>query len=382
MQVAAASGGARLSDWSRTPLHRYTAPQPSRVYTVGAAVNDPLPGYYAGAREVAYSFTRLHPRGAPPSLPGLTFVASANALVGAPTEALANHFFWHEAAAGDESARDRIRFQILSGVTFGAAQITRRTFHVGVPIRAFRLPAARGAERPAIRADAGAAAGAAFQSGHARIVRHARGAFGVSNVHLYRDRARRRPRLAEFWHARGFGAVVTRPPPGAPFRLNAGENVSLPLASASSGVAPFAYSLDGALPAGLSVDTALRRIRGAPNAVAVKRALRWRARDSRGLVGVWPFEMEVTDGAYFASRVSDREYTVNDAVTLQLPAARGGSGNFRAEIHGLPDGLRFAGDIISGMPSRAGRGTVTYTATDETRGGAISLEFAINIVRR
>ena len=380
VQVAAASGGVRLSDWSRTPLHRYTAPQPPRVYTVGAAVNDPLPGYYAGAREVAYSFTRLHPRGAPPSLPGLTFVASANALVGSPTEALANHFFWHEASAGDESARDRIRFQILSGVTFGAAQITRRTFHVGVPIRAFRLPAARGASGLQYALTPALPPGLRFNPATRELSGTPEAPSGFQ-MFTYTATAPGGGRASLSFGMRVDSALsFTRPPPDAPFRLNAGENVSLPLASASSGVAPFAYSLDGALPAGLSVDTALRRIRGAPNAVAVKRALRWRARDSRGLVGVWPFEMEVTDGAYFASRVSDREYTVNDAVTLQLPAARGGSGNFRAEIHGLPDGLRFAGDIISGMPSSAGRGTVTYTATDETRGGKISLEFAINIV--
>ncbi|MDA7962845.1 MAG: putative Ig domain-containing protein, partial [Gammaproteobacteria bacterium] len=159
-----------------------------------------------------------------------------------------------------------------------------------------------------------------------------------------------------------------------------GESVSLPLASALSGDAPFVYSLEGELPAGLSVDTTLRRIRGMPSAIAAKRALNWRVRDARGLVGLWSFELEVADGAYFASRAADREYTVGESVTLKLPEARGGSGNFSAEVRGLPDGLLFASGAISGVPSRAGHGTVTYTATDTTRGGKISQEFRVNIV--
>ncbi|MGR3984327.1 MAG: putative Ig domain-containing protein [Gammaproteobacteria bacterium] len=383
VQIAAVAADSNRGIWSRTPFYRYTLRRAIRTYKISTPVNDPQHGYYAGGDEITYTFTRIFPQRTTGLPPGLTFDATANAIVGTPSETTTGiHFFRHAAATGTANAGDNIQLIVIGGVTFGAAKIANQTYHQYMPIHTLTLPAASGAGNLQYKLLPALPPGLTFDA-TARTVSGTPTAPALFRFFTYT--ASGDDGSSAELH---FGILVRsalpfpRRAPDVPYQVNVGEAVSLPLPSVSAGVAPFAYRIIGELPAGLRVDIALRRIHGMPEAVTPKRKLTWSVSDSNGSIGSWPFEIEVADDIYFTARAADREYEIGESVMLTLPAVMGGSGQLLLTLSGLPDGLIFTKSSrnISGSPERIGRREITYTALDRMRGDAISQIFHINIV--
>jgi photosystem II stability/assembly factor-like uncharacterized protein len=136
------------------------------------------------------------------------------------------------------------------------------------------------------------------------------------------------------------------------------------LFSASLGTPPYTFSLIGALPPGVSFDSATHTISGAPQAV-----------------GNYPFAVEVMDanGCH-----SNQTYTLsvlcpsialNPSTVPQLTAGvpmqsvvfsqSGGSGTITWSLQGnLPTGMSFLNGTLSGTPLQTGSFPMTITATD------------------
>ena len=142
-------------------------------------------------------------------------------------------------------------------------------------------------------------------------------------------------------------------------------NVQLPAATASHGAPAIAYAVTG-LPAGLSFDTATRRITGTPSTSGTG-TLMYKATATgyeRALDIVdWTVALPTLSlpaiGPYF--------WTRGTAVNVQLPAATASHGApaIAYAVTGLPAGLSFdtATRRITGTPSTSGTGTIMYKAT-------------------
>ncbi|WP_449396272.1 putative Ig domain-containing protein [Devosia riboflavina] len=149
--------------------------------------------------------------------------------------------------------------------------------------------------------------------------------------------------------------------------------------SATGGTAPYRYQFTGALPAGVTFDTATATLSGTPTAL-----------------GDFAFTLSVTDANGFTL---SRDYSLTVSaplleLTADLPAAgafvpyqgqmslSGGSQPYRFTVSAgaLPDGLAIDPDTgtISGTPSAVGEVSFTVTATD-ANGFSISLPVTIAV---
>lgn len=82
-----------------------------------------------------------------------------------------------------------------------------------------------------------------------------------------------------------------------------------------------------------------------------------------------------------APTLSAQSWTKNTPVNLVLPAFTDADGDTLSySVSGLPAGLTFnaATLTISGTPTTAGSGTITYTANDG-RGGVVNATFAYSV---
>ena len=161
-------------------------------------------------------------------------------------------------------------------------------------------------------------------------------------------------------------------------------DLSLPRATHSSG--SVTYSINPALPAGLTFREEPPTIRGIPSAEFGPQAYTYTATAGSGPTQALTFSIVVnaagtTPPDFGGDTILDQAYTVNTAITdLNLPRATHSSGSVTYSINpDLPPGLTFLADppTISGIPSTEfGPQTYTYTATAGS-GPIITLTFSI-----
>ncbi len=163
----------------------------------------------------------------------------------------------------------------------------------------------------------------------------------------------------------------------------------LTLPEATGGDGALAYSIEPALPAGLTFDAATRQVSGAAIARQAPKSYLYRATDADGDEARLGFALRVKTGSvptFGSQKIVDKIYRSNiPAVIEALPEASGGDGPLAYSISpGLPHGLRFdpATRELSGTP-RTWFGeefarTYTYMATDAD-GDRASLPFLLNI---
>ena len=160
----------------------------------------------------------------------------------------------------------------------------------------------------------------------------------------------------------------------------------LTLPEASGGDGALAYSLEPALPVGLSFAASSRQISGTPLAAAAHAVYTYTATDADGDGASLTFAIAVeADSApsFGTETVADRVWSSGLPISaLELPGATGGNGALTYTLTpALPAGLGFdaANRRISGTPSTAQSETLyTYTVADRDGDGA-SLSFAIAV---
>ena len=140
--------------------------------------------------------------------------------------------------------------------------------------------------------------------------------------------------------------------------------------AATGGDAPLSYSASG-LPAGVAMSSA-RWISGTPTTSGSGTAT-ITARDADGDTASKSFSWTVKEPPDppeppVLPPLSARSWTVGQPLeAFTLPAATGGDAPIRYTISGLPAGLSMSSArVVSGIPTSAGTGTATLTATDNT----------------
>ncbi|WP_182506209.1 putative Ig domain-containing protein, partial [Brucella anthropi] len=131
--------------------------------------------------------------------------------------------------------------------------------------------------------------------------------------------------------------------------------------SASGGTAPYKYSVNG-LPAGLTLDG--DTISGTPTE-EINFGIWVTARDAEGFTADKEYTVRI-----FPAPVIDVDLSALPGGKVGLDygshklAASGGTGPYSYVVSGLPDGLMFSNDTVSGTPIKAGNFSVDVTATD------------------
>ncbi len=171
-----------------------------------------------------------------------------------------------------------------------------------------------------------------------------------------------------------FGATV----PDQTYTVN--QVVSLQLPQATGGDPPLTYSLNPALPAGLTFDAVGRTITGTPTSAVSPTTYTYTVTDSDAVdpdtdaltftitVTTIPVPPPTDSAPDFPVTVPDQTYVVDQAVSVTLPPATGGDGTLTYTLTpALPVGLSFNASTrtIAGTPTSAVSSTpYTYTVTD------------------
>ena len=173
----------------------------------------------------------------------------------------------------------------------------------------------------------------------------------------------------------------------------AGEDVSLGLPEAVGGNGALTYSLNEAdLPPGLAFDGSARTISGTPPAdylyVAEGYALTYQVADVDGDAVTLRFTIAVNGIPSFGDQVvEDQQYTVGDAVSLELPEAVGGNVALTYFLDGeLPPGLAFnptsrtiSGELSPNVSYSPEGYALTYRVADVDDEEAAPLTFTIAV---
>ena len=160
-------------------------------------------------------------------------------------------------------------------------------------------------------------------------------------------------------------------------------SVSLTLPAASSGNAPFTYSLAGSLPTGVSFDASSRELSGAPSVTQTTATYTYKVRDQDGDEVSDEFTIEVeADTTPSLTSTSDQTWLKSTAVNLTLPASSSGNTPLTYSLAGdLPAGVSFTAStrVLEGTPTGTqSAATYTYKVRDRD-GDEVSDEFTIEV---
>ena len=152
-------------------------------------------------------------------------------------------------------------------------------------------------------------------------------------------------------------------------------------ASSSTGGAVVTYSISPALPAGLSLDTASGVISGTPGVSSAATDYTVTATNSGGSATV-TVRITVNDVAPSALSYATNPavYTVDAAITDNVPSSTGGAVVTYSISPALPAGLSFdtASGVISGTPGVSSAAT-DYTVTATNSGGSATVTVSITV---
>ena len=158
----------------------------------------------------------------------------------------------------------------------------------------------------------------------------------------------------------------------------------LVLPEAVGGLAPFAYTLDPVLPAGLVFDATARTITGTPTVTADQASYTYTVTDANAMTDSVTFSMEVVASVSLATGVPDQSFPrTQPIVPLVLPEATGGAPPVSYTLTPtLLAGLTFdqTTRTLSGVPTVVTSTPVPYTyKATGANGSADSLTFRIEV---
>ena len=156
----------------------------------------------------------------------------------------------------------------------------------------------------------------------------------------------------------------------------------LTLPEATGGTGTLQYTLTapgGGLPAGLTFNASTRTLSGTPSTPGTT-ILTYMATDTSD-VGTVTFSTTFTvkvNASLALSASGDQNYTQGTAISVQLPAATGGTAPLTYTLTGLPAGLTFDTRILSGTPDTPGTFDLTYKVTDDN-GASKNATFTVSV---
>jgi feruloyl esterase len=186
----------------------------------------------------------------------------------------------------------------------------------------------------------------------------------------------------------GPSAVITPQPPSALSYTTAtavyikGTAIT-PNSPTSSGGAVTAYSVNPALPAGLSLSTSTGIISGTPTAVTSTASYTVTASNSAGsTTATLTITVEDAAPAGLAYTTGTAVYTVGTAITPNSPTSTGGAVTAYSVSPALPAGLSLSPStgIISGIPATA-TATASYTVTASNTTGSTTATLTITTAK-
>ena len=155
--------------------------------------------------------------------------------------------------------------------------------------------------------------------------------------------------------------------PAVDLTINLDAINTLVLPEGKGGEGGYTYTLSGALPTGLSFNSATRTISGTTS-VQGTFELTYTIEDSAGTTIEVTFNLIVQQALLvFDSTADDQTLTVGETVNLVLPSADTSGLTVTYAVAGLPNGIDFnsATRALTGSPEQLGIFDVTYTATDD-----------------
>ena len=159
---------------------------------------------------------------------------------------------------------------------------------------------------------------------------------------------------------------------------------TLILPEASGGTVPYAYTLEPALPAGLTFDIGARSVSGVPSSAAQATPYTYSATDADGNSASLTFSIEVAEAVAIEWVILDFNFARGERINpIELPPAEGGVPPLTYTLEpALPVGMMFDDSLrtISGTPTVVNAGMVPYVyrATD-VNGSNDSLNFNITV---
>ncbi len=347
-----------------------TAPD-DQSYTVDTAITDlVLLEASGGTGTLTYTLTGL------PT--GLTFTAASRTLSGTPTAAASTVLTYTVTDANGASTSQTFDVTVNDGVTLPAPG--DQGYTLDTAIDALILPEATGGTAPLTYALTDPPAGLTFNSASRRLTGTPTAAAITELTYTVTD-ANDASTSQTFTVTVNDGLALNAP--GAQGYTLDTTITDLELPEATGGTAPLTYALTDP-PAGLTFNSASRRLTGTPTAAAITE-LTYTVTDANGATTSQTFMVTVSDGLALSAPPA-QSYTAGTLITpLALSAATGGTGTLSYTLTGpagadLPDGLDFnAGTrTLSGTPTAAASTVLTYTVTD-ANGASTSQTFTVTV---
>ena len=161
-----------------------------------------------------------------------------------------------------------------------------------------------------------------------------------------------------------------------------GTDVDITLPDATGGVGTITYSLSPTLPSGTTFTSGTQALSGNPTGRFTSETFTYTAMDTAGNIVTLTFTIIVTAPAItFTSNIANQSWQVGTLVSVTLPTATGGVGNFTYSLTpALPSGVSRTALVVSGTPNAAVTvAAYTYTAED-SEGIAQEQSFTIVVI--
>ena len=359
---------------------------PDRSYVENVAIESvTLPPAIEGDAPLTYSLS-------PPLPAGLTFNPSTRVLSGTPTEGSSTTTYTYT-VEDEDGDRDELTFSITvladAMPSFGSETIADQSYMENAPITSITLPPATGGDAPLTYSlNPALPEGLTFNSS-TRVLSGTptEGSSTTTYTYTVEDEDGDRDELtfsitvlADAMPSFGSETIADQS-----YMENA-PITSITLPPATGGDAPLTYSLNPALPEGLTFNSSTRVLSGTPTETSQARTYTYMATDQDGDRVRLTFDIAIAADAMptFGNRtIDDQIYAQNMAITnVTLPAATGGDTPLTYSLSPtLPSGLTFNSStrVLSGTPTV---GTppmpYTYTVTDED-GDTDALTFTIHV---
>ena len=355
----------------------------SQNYTVGTPIATlRLPRASGGNGTLTYTLD--------PTVPGLTFDPATRRLSGTPTRANSHGMTY--AATDEDGDAARLVFTLLvhpdAQPTFSAAlPPDDRTYTLGTPIDAFRLPAAFDGNGTLTYSLSPTVPGLTFDPATRRLSGTPTRAGTYNMTYTATDEDDDADSLAFTITVNGADTAPSfagNQNPGNQTVTEGSPIARLTLPPASGGDGTLTYALSPNVP-GLTFDPATRRLSGTPTRAGTYN-MTYTATDEDNDTDSLTFRITVaadTAPSFANAQFYDYIIITVDRTRLRnltLPTATGGNGTLTYSLSPSVPGLTFSSSTrqLDGTPTKTGTYNMTYTATDDD-GDSDSLTFEITV---